>query len=747
MAAFRNAVRLGVDQLEADTQLTADGVPVLIHDDTLDRTTDCSGTVIGKTFPELLACDAAHWFSPGQPTTSPDMARPHPLRGQGVRIPATEELFAYLQQLGPAAPELSIEIKNVPGESNFDPTGMTVATVLVPLIRQYGLAHRTIVQSFWPTTIDWIKLTAPDIRTQFLTTTSTGQTAVANLAYVIAGRHDVSAPNFDAPDFNAQLVQLAQAAGKQMVPYTPDRESDLQTVTALGVDGLITNFPGCLLRLQGRPLPATVGLGTPTPVCPDELPDSASAGIPGRPDPVTCAALRPARWLPATGVAAPGAKLRVVGIQFKQDIRHVASYASFRTKMRCLMEDHAMPVRQPGLPMLVVFNEDIGLMTIATGSRGARVRELAATPLAAPVGDLGPAPAGAVLALGLINAAYAPQVAAYQAMFGPIDPRKQMFVAATDTFARAYSQTFSGIARDYGVYVVASNNQARYRASRDPVEIALFKDPDLAAVEEVYVATDARVTNQTAIWGPQEVNPDAPAGEKNLLFRNDKVPITSLERDLIAIDEGPATGDDARANAAGVAVAGFRLGFATSLPAFAWGFDFGQRPAGLEPCVDVRLSYMPCMDALGVDVVVQAEANPGRWAIEQAGGWQPLEWMDSTWRTVAEPGVKFRYNITPHMVGNLLDLTFDGQSAITRRGASAPLRHYVGNTEFNPATDPAEYEVYAGGKPEFLVLAPWVTDDASRDELRATGARLAPGSGDALENDYLETAIWADLVR
>lgn len=747
MAAFQNAVRLRVDQLEADTQLTADGVPVLIHDETLDRTTDCSGTVLGMNFADIQNCDAAYWFSPGQPTTSPDMDRPHPLRGQGVRVPATEELFAWLRHLGDAAPELSIEIKNVPGESNFDPGGMAVASVLVPLIREYGLEEKTIVQSFWPLTIDWIKLTAPDIRTQFLTTTSTGQTAAANLAYVIAGRHDVSAPNFDAPDFNAQFVQLAQAAAKQVIPYTPDRESDLQTVAVLGVDGIITNFPACLLRLQDRPLPASVGVGGPTPICPDELPDSDTAGIPGRPDPALCAALRPSRWQPATGVSAPDAKLRAVGIQFKQDIRHVVSYESFRTKMRCLMEDHVMPVMRRDIPMLVVYNEDIGLMTIATGTRGQLVRELTATPLRAPLGDLGPAPAAAVLALGLINTAYAPQVAAYQAMFGPIDPRKQMFVAATDTFARAYSQTFSDVARDYGVYVVASNNQARYRASSDPAEIALFKDPDLPAVSEVYIATDARVTNQTAIWGPEDVNPDAPAGEKNLLFRNDKVPITALERDLIAIDEGPATGDAARANAAGVEVAGFRLGFATSLPAFAWGFEFGQRPAGLEPCVDVRVSYMPCMDALGVDVVVQAEANPGRWAVEQAGGWQPLEWMDSTWRSVAEPGVGFRYNITPHMVGNLLDLTFDGQSAITQRGANAPLRHYVGNTEFNPATDPPEYQVYAGGKPEFLVLAPWVTDDAPRDALRTTGARLAPGSNEALENDYLETAVWADLVR
>ena len=80
MRAFANAIRLGVDQLEADTQLSADGVLVLIHDDTLDRTTDCSGTVLSRNFLDLQTCDAAHWFSPGQPVTAPNDNLPHPLR-------------------------------------------------------------------------------------------------------------------------------------------------------------------------------------------------------------------------------------------------------------------------------------------------------------------------------------------------------------------------------------------------------------------------------------------------------------------------------------------------------------------------------------------------------------------------------------------------------------------------------------------------------------------------------------------
>lgn len=501
--------------------------------------------------------------------------------------------------------------------------------------------------------------------------------------------------------------------------------------------------------LRAAALPLLLGVLA---ACGQSAPEPDKARAPGPRDPglppgTDCTALRPASWLPASGRAAPGAKLRVVGMQYKQDVRHVETYASFRTKMRCLMHEHAVPLMKPGLPMLVVFNEDIGLMTLATGARGAALREAIGNGLGSGIGDNRPAPAGAAAGLVAMNAAYAPQVAAYQAMFPGIAPQKQVFLAATDTFARGYSQTFSDIARDYGVWVVASNNQARYRASTDPAEIALFGDPELQPLAEVYVATDARVTNQTAIWAPHEVDAAAPAGEKNLLFRNDKVPLTALEKDFIAIDEGPATGPEALANAAGTVVAGFRLGFATSLPAFAWGYPFGQRPAGFEPCADVRVSYMPCMDALGVDVVVQAEANPGRWAMVQPGGWQPLEWMDSTWRTVADPSVRFRYNITPHMVGNLLDLAFDGQSAITLRDAREPLRHYIGTGGFLEGADPEPYRPYAGPKAEFLALAPWVIPDASREVLAAMGAKLAPGSGDPQENDYLETAVWADFTR
>jgi hypothetical protein len=460
----------------------------------------------------------------------------------------------------------------------------------------------------------------------------------------------------------------------------------------------------------------------------------------------TCKDLRPRHHAPATGTTSPRADLRVIGIQYHQQIRNVVSYAAFRRAMTCLVKEYVVPHQRRGVPTLVVFNEDIGLMTLATGSRGALVRAQASSALGAPAGDA--QPVGAAVALGELNAAYATQVAAYQAMLGPIDPRKEVLVAATDTFVRAFDLTFSRLAKQFGIYVVASNNEPRYRETHDPLLVRTFGDPSIPNLGTAYVATTSKVYNTTFLWGPRDVHPHAPDGARNVLFRNTKVPLTDLETTILGLDEGPTTGPAAIRNAAGYVVAGHRLGFATSLPAFTFGYPFGHRPRNFHPCRNLAVSYMACMSKLGVDTLIQAEANPGRWAANGGGGyWQPMEWMNSAWRAVADPTVRFRYAINPMLVGNLLDLGFDGQSAILARGHHGPLRHYVGTAHLDRADgDPTSARVYVGGKPQFLALAPWVRGDGSRAALRAQGARLAPGSGSPQENEYLETAVYADLT-
>jgi len=314
-------------------------------------------------------------------------------------------------------------------------------------------------------------------------------------------------------------------------------------------------------------------------------------------------------------------------------------------------------------------------------------------------------------------------------------PLAEDFVAATDTFARGWMTTFADLARRYRVYLIGSNLQARYRETTDPDEVAQFADPDVPHPRSAFVATGPDVYNEAFVWGPRGT----------IVASNRKVPLTPIEQAL-SITPGPATGPGAVANLRPYRVPGTRarLGIATSLPAF----TYGDPPAGTDPCSDTSRFYMRCLDRLGANVVVQDEANPGAWTgpdgdmVEQ---WQPLSWMTSTWRAVADPSVSFAYNVTPMLTGNLGDIPFDGQSAITQRGLRGRGCHYIGNATWIAGEDRPDLRGDAGHKPQFLALAPWVAGDGPRDRLRATGDQLRYGSGSRLENDYVETALVADL--
>jgi hypothetical protein len=116
--------------------------------------------------------------------------------------------------------------------------------------------------------------------------------------------------------------------------------------------------------------------------------------------------------------------------------------------------------------------------------------------------------------------------------------------------------------------------------------------------------------------------------------------------------------------------------------------------------------------------------------------------MGSAWRAVSDPTVQFAYAINPMMVGNLADGPFDGQSAILERGRRGRGCHYVGNGAFVSGEDDPALRSYAGNKPQFLALAPWVVSERPRSALRAVGQKLAAGQG---PYHYVQTALVADL--
>jgi len=254
------------------------------------------------------------------------------------------------------------------------------------------------------------------------------------------------------------------------------------------------------------------------------------------------------------------------------------------------------------------------------------------------------------------------------------------------------------------------------------------------------------------MWGPRAVSREGPAPLRNVVATNKKVPVTPFE-EMLQVSNGPNSGPEGRANLRPFHLphTHAKVGFATSLPAFRFGYDYGKPPPGTPPCTDIASYYMRCLSKLGTNVVIQDEANEGRWAgTGGQGAWQPLEWMGSSWRDVTDDGIRIKYNITPFMVGNLADLVFDGQSSIAqRRRALGRGCSYIGNRHFmpgSPENDPRKFKSYAERKRQFLALAPWVVPGSSdRDRLRRVAGHLAPRSGSRIENDYLETALIADL--
>jgi glycerophosphoryl diester phosphodiesterase len=282
MTAFVNAVRLGVDELEMDTFLTADGRLVIVHDETLDRTTNCSGDVSTLNLDQIVGCDAAYWWEPGQGDTRDRPGIEHPLRGQGITISTADEVFAYVASLGPDAPRINIELKLDTQQLLAERT----SAALVALIQGSGLKERVVVQSFLPWALDLVRLQDPDIRLSFLVGISlqgvTGVTSCLTGALLaIASGYDIYSPEFDFPDFNETCVQLAKTFGLEVLPWTVDNEDDLKHMLELGVDGVITNSPACLLRLLHRPVPENVlppGVFQPAnfPICALDHPKLAS---------------------------------------------------------------------------------------------------------------------------------------------------------------------------------------------------------------------------------------------------------------------------------------------------------------------------------------------------------------------------------------------------------------------------------------------------------------------------------------
>jgi glycerophosphoryl diester phosphodiesterase len=237
MFALERAVALGVDVLEMDLHVTADGALVLIHDETVDRTTDGMGVVEQMTLAEVKALDAGHYWTD-------DDGQTFPFRGQGITIATLEEVF----QAFPAMP-MNIEIKLVENVPVVEP--------FCQMIRQYGMQDKVLVASFHQDALDQFRATCPEV------STSTTQNEVINFFarhFVgLAASYSPVAQAVQVPEYRSgihiltpRFIKDAHSRGMDVHVWTVNDAEDMQRMIDLGVDGIITDRPDILLELLGR---------------------------------------------------------------------------------------------------------------------------------------------------------------------------------------------------------------------------------------------------------------------------------------------------------------------------------------------------------------------------------------------------------------------------------------------------------------------------------------------------------------
>ncbi len=256
MYALKTAVRKGADVLEIDVHATADNELVVIHDTTVDRTTDGTGLVEDHTLAELKALDAAHWFVPGRNAVRDAAPEDYVLRGArhgDLQLPpgCTPDDFAVptLEEVLSEFPDImiNVEIKNGP------PQGRGYEQILANQLAAHGRTDDTMVASF----IDTWTETFRAFNTDVSTSTGTGQSA----AFFAATQGPV--PGMPALDHEALQVPIefeglrvideegdfvadAHRQGLAVHVWTVNDPAEMHWLIDIGVDGIITAEPSVL---------------------------------------------------------------------------------------------------------------------------------------------------------------------------------------------------------------------------------------------------------------------------------------------------------------------------------------------------------------------------------------------------------------------------------------------------------------------------------------------------------------------
>ncbi len=227
LAAFRRAIAVGADMFELDVLLSKDGHVVVIHDETVDRTTDGTGKVSDLTLDELTALDAGSWFAP---------------EFEDERIPT----LAHALRLAKDQILVNIEIKT---EAVTDELRGGIVEKTLEVVNALTMKDSVVISSFDPRALAQMRALDSDIRTATLYSERMHGTAGPGEAMKAVGSNGF---NSSHSQVEASMVEECHRLGRPIAVYTVNEEADMHRVIELGVDAIFTDRPDRLIELLSK---------------------------------------------------------------------------------------------------------------------------------------------------------------------------------------------------------------------------------------------------------------------------------------------------------------------------------------------------------------------------------------------------------------------------------------------------------------------------------------------------------------
>lgn len=236
LLAFRRAAEAGISYAEFDVHTSGDGQVIVIHDPTLERTTNGRGRVGDYTLAELQQLDAGYWFSL-------DGGQTFPFRGTGVTIPSLAEVLRAFPDI-----RFTVEIKQ------SDPP---IEEQVVAVIRACGRADDVILASEHDHVLARAGSLAPEMArsfahgegVDFMQRAVSGQLA----GYQPPGQALQIPPEYNGiPLVTAQTVGAAHTLGCEVHVWTINEPQEMERLLALGVDGIMSDFPDRMVAVARR---------------------------------------------------------------------------------------------------------------------------------------------------------------------------------------------------------------------------------------------------------------------------------------------------------------------------------------------------------------------------------------------------------------------------------------------------------------------------------------------------------------